>query len=85
MLDLATVAGSAHTPDAALHLQLAKEEFEHARSLTKPDQKDQAERLRMRAQADAELSLALARTESETAEAVAALGKLNALKATAPQ
>jgi len=77
--------GASHTPDAALHLQLAKEQFEHARSLTSPDQKDRAERLRMRAQADAELSLALARTESETSEAETAIGKLNALKATAPQ
>ena len=72
--------GATHTPDAALHLQLAKEQFEHARSLTDPNQKDQAERLRVRAQADAELSLALARTESETSEAGAAIGKLNALK-----
>jgi hypothetical protein len=77
--------GATHTPDAALHLQLAKEQFEHARSLTDPDQKDRAERLRMRAQADAELSLALARSESERSEAVAAIGKLNALKTTAPQ
>lgn len=77
--------GASNTPNAALHLQLAKEQFEHARTLTTPEQKDRAERLRMRAQADAELSLALARTESERSEAVAAIGKLNALKATAPQ
>jgi hypothetical protein len=77
--------GASHTPNASLHLQLAKEQFEHARTLTSADQKDRAERLRMRAQADAELSLALARTESERSEAVAAIAKLNALKATAPQ
>ena len=77
--------GASSTPTAALHLQLAKEQFEHARSLTDPAQKDRAERLRMRAQADAELSLALARTEGERSEAVTAIGKLNALKATAPQ
>jgi hypothetical protein len=77
--------GGSKTPDAALHLQLAKEQFEHARSLNTPDEKDRAERLRMRAQADAELSLALARTESERSEAVAAISKLNALKTTAPQ
>lgn len=76
--------GASHTPTAALHLQLAKEQFEHARTLP-ADQKDRAERLRTRAQADAELSLALARTESERAEAVTAIGKLNALKTTAPQ
>lgn len=77
--------GGAHSPDAALHLQLAKEQFDHARGLTAADERDRAERLRMRAQADAELSLALARTETEKAEAVAAIAKLNALKAPSAQ
>lgn len=77
--------GGAQSPNAALHLQLAKEQFEHARGLTAPDERDRAERLRMRAQADAELSLALARTETEKAEAVAAIDKLNALKAPSTQ
>jgi hypothetical protein len=77
--------GASHTPNAALHLQLAKEQFEHARSLNHPEQRNRAERLRMRAQADAELSLALARTENEKAEAAAAIGKVKSLTATAPQ
>jgi hypothetical protein len=75
--------GATHSPDAALHLQLAKEQFEQARSLTNPDDRDRAERLRMRAQADAELSLALARSETEKAEAIGAIQKLKTLRESA--
>jgi hypothetical protein len=77
--------GATHTPDAALHLQLAKEQFEHARMLTDKKDREWAERLRMRAQVDAELSLALARTESEKAEAMAAIEKVKTLKESAIQ
>jgi hypothetical protein len=73
--------GATHSPTAALHLQLAKEQFEHARNLTDKKDKAQADGLLMRAQADAELSLALARGESEQAEARAALEKMKTLKA----
>jgi Domain of unknown function (DUF4398) len=75
--------GATHSPTAALHLQLAKEEFEHARTLTGPNDKARAERLLMRAQADAELSLALARGETEKAEASGAIAQVKALKASA--
>lgn len=75
--------GATHNPDAALHLQLAKEQFEHARTLTREEDRGRAERLRMRAQADAELSLALARSENEKSEALGEIEKLKALKATA--
>lgn len=75
--------GAQHSPDAALHLQLAKEQFEHARTLTREEDRAWAERLRMRAQVDAELSLALARSETEKSEAQGELAKLKALKATA--
>jgi hypothetical protein len=77
--------GAAHTPDAALHLQLAKEQFEHARKLTGEDDKGRADRLLLRAQADAELSLALARSETEKSEARAAVDKVRALKESAPR
>lgn len=75
--------GAAHSPNAALHLQLAKEEFEHARTLTGANDKAHAERLLMRAQADAELSLALARGETEKAAASGAIAQVKALKASA--
>ena len=77
--------GAKHSPTAALHLQLAKEQFENARRLTDADDKARADRLLLRAQADAELSLALARSESEKAEARGALDKVKTLKESAPQ
>jgi hypothetical protein len=77
--------GATHTPDAALYLQLAKEQFEYAQSMANPHDKPRADRLLMRAQADAELALALARTETERAEAQGAINKVKALNATAVQ
>ena len=72
--------GASHNPTAALHLQLAKEQFEHAQKLTDQKDKDRADGLLMRAQADAELSLALARTEDDKAQARTAVGKMKTLK-----
>jgi hypothetical protein len=77
--------GATHSPNAALYLQLAKEQFEHARSLTDPKDKDWANRLLMRAEADGELSLALARSENEKAEARGAIDRVKTLNATAIQ
>lgn len=72
--------GATHTPEAALHLQLAKEEFERARTMTGSGDKARADRLLMRAEADAELSLALARSETEKAEASGAIAQVKTLK-----
>ncbi len=77
--------GGAHSPDSALYLQLAKEQFEFAHHLPNPDDKGRVDRLLMRAQADAELSLALARSESEKAAAQGAIEKVRTLKASAVQ
>ena len=77
--------GATHNPDAALYLQLAKEEFGHASALTDKKDKDRADRLLLRAQTDAELSLALARNENEKAEALAAIDKVKKLKDSAIQ
>jgi hypothetical protein len=76
--------GATHSPDAALHLQLAKEQFEHAGMLPQRD-KEWAERLLLRAQADAELALALARSESEKNAALGAIDKVKKLKESAVQ
>jgi len=72
--------GAADDPDAALHLQLAKEQYEYAHSLKRSDDTDRAERLLMRAQVDAELSLALARREKKRAEAMTVIQKMKTLK-----
>ena len=77
--------GATHNPDAALYLQLAKEEFGHAAVLTDQKNKASADRLLLRAQVDAELALALARNENEKAEALAAIGKVKKLKDSAVQ
>jgi hypothetical protein len=75
--------GAKRSPNAALHLQLAKEEFEHARKLTRAEDREQSDRLLKRAQADAELSMALARGETQKAEAQLGADKLKALNESA--
>jgi Domain of unknown function (DUF4398) len=71
--------GAAHSPEAALHLELAKEQFENARKLTKPDDRPASTRLLLRARADADLSLALTRENSSKLEAQAALERVKTL------
>ena len=71
--------GAAHNPEAALHLQLAKEQFEHARKLTSAEDRPRATRLLLRARADADLSLALTREGTSKVEAQAALDKAKTL------
>jgi hypothetical protein len=71
--------GAAHSPAAALHLQLAKEQFERARKLTSPDDRALSGRLMLRSRADADLALALAREDAEKGDVQAATTKLKAL------
>jgi hypothetical protein len=71
--------GAAHSPEAALHLELAKEQFEHARKLTGPEERPASTRLLLRARSDADLSLALTRENTSKLEAQAALEKLKTL------
>ena len=77
--------GASHTPQAALHLQLAQEEFNAARKMDAPEDRDHADRMLMRSQADAELALALARTETEKAAAQGAVSRVKTLKDSAAQ
>jgi hypothetical protein len=77
--------GATHDPSAALYLQLAKEEFEHARMLTGANDKDKANRLLMRSEADAQLSLALARSENDKAAAQGAIDSVKKLSTTTVQ
>jgi hypothetical protein len=75
--------GATHSPEAALHLQLAKEQYEYAQRLPNPDDKERADRLLKRAQVDAELALALARSDEDKAQAQAAIAKVKTLKQSA--
>jgi hypothetical protein len=72
--------GAPAVPRAALHLQLAKEELEHARGLAANGDKDQASSLLLRAEADAELAVALSREATEGSEARAAVERVHQLR-----
>jgi len=71
--------GAPKVPQAALHLQLAKEENEHAQKLIKDGDPKHAEGQLMRAQADAELALALAREAPMQVEAQQEADKAHSL------
>lgn len=73
-------AGAAKVPQAALHLQLAKEELEAARQLAAKDEKEQADSMLMRAEADAELAVALSHEDAEKTEAMAAVERARQLR-----
>ena len=74
--------GGADVPRAALHIQLAREQAEHARALLEEGDKDDrvaADYLLMRAQADANLALALAREDEERKQAEQALANVRSI------
>lgn len=62
-------AGAATVPDAAQHLQWAREQTSEARRLLEHNERDKAALFLRRAAADAELALALAREAPARAEA----------------
>jgi hypothetical protein len=72
--------GAPQVPHAALYLQLAVEQSEHAKELIAKGDKERAASLLMRAQADAELSLALARETQEHDRAQQAIRRVSALQ-----
>ena len=71
--------GAPKVPQASLHLQLAKEENEHAQKFIKDGDRRSAEGLLLRAQADAELALALAREAPMQTEAQQEVDKARTL------
>jgi len=77
---VAEEAGAASVPQAALHLQLAKEELELARKLSANDRRDEAVSMLSRAEADSELAIVLAHGEDEKAEAMAAMERVRQLR-----
>jgi hypothetical protein len=73
-------AGAAKVPQAALHLQLAKEELELAKRLAAKGEKEKAETMLLRAEADAELAVVLSRGDAEKSEAKAAVERVRQLR-----
>ena len=76
--------GAARVPQASLHLQLAKEQFERAKQLVAQGDGEEAGFLMMRADADAELAVALARSSAENAKAQKAVEKVRTMQTAAP-
>jgi hypothetical protein len=72
--------GASNVPRAALHLQLAKEALEQARSLSDRGEKDRAELMLARAEVDAELAVALSREDAERKQATDAVARVRTLR-----
>lgn len=72
--------GAAGVPQAALHLQLAKEELERARVLASNDEKEMATSMLARAEVDAELAVALSKEDAEKLEARKAIARVQKLR-----
>lgn len=72
--------GADRVPQAALHLQLAKEQSDRAKKLIDAGDRDEAALLLTRAEADANLSVALARSTQAQHEAQVQRDKLESLK-----
>jgi pyridoxal biosynthesis lyase PdxS len=72
--------GAHDVPQAALHLQLAKEQVEHAKQLIKQDDNERARYVLARAESDAELALAEARDRAESDQADQALREAQSLE-----
>jgi hypothetical protein len=76
--------GAERVPEAALHLQLAKEEVAAAEELNAAGNADEANSWLLRAEADAELAVALSRADADKAEALAAIERVRKLRAENP-
>lgn len=75
-------AGAASVPDAAQHLQWAREQTEGAHRLLQENRRRDAALFLMRAEADAELALALAQEAPVRAEADRLLEQVKQLQST---
>jgi hypothetical protein len=72
--------GADKLPSAALYLQLAKEELNHASVLAAAGNKEKAASLLTRAQADAELAITLSHEQSEKMESAQAMERVRQLR-----
>lgn len=76
----AEVSGAAAVPQAALLLQLAREELDLARELAAKGKDEEAASMLLRSEADAELALVLSREEAQRSEAEAAMERVRQLR-----
>lgn len=77
--------GAQQIPQANLHLQLAKEQSQHAKKIIEADgDKDEAASLLARAEVDAELARALAREDSTRAQAQQAIDRIKTINQPIP-
>jgi hypothetical protein len=76
--------GSRNLPQAALHLKLAEEQLQSAKTLIRDNENKKAEYMLMRAQADAELAIALSHTATSNAKAGAAVDAARAVRTGTP-
>lgn len=72
--------GANDVPQAALHLQLAKEELGKATALSEDGEHEQADSMLTRAEADAKLAVMLSRKDAERTEAEAAVARVQELR-----
>jgi hypothetical protein len=68
-------------PQAALHLQLAKEELARAKALSAEGDHEEAASMLSRSEVDAEMAVVLSREDAERSEAEAAVERVRQLKA----
>jgi hypothetical protein len=80
----AAEVGAEGVPQAALHLKMARDQVEQAKSLVQSGDHERATMVLARAEADAELSLALAREGTARAEATAVLAQVQTLRQRSP-
>lgn len=73
-------AGAKEHPTAALHLQMANDQYDRAKRLIKGGDGDEAELVLARARVDAQYALELARLEQTKQQASDALEKIDQLK-----
>jgi pyridoxal biosynthesis lyase PdxS len=76
--------GSGNVPQAALHLKLAEEQLQSAKTLIRDNENKRAEYVLMRAQADAELAIALSRAAASNAKAGTAVDAARAVRTGTP-
>jgi len=79
-ISAAEAVGAKDVPRAALHLQLAREELDQAKSLADKGDKDRAASMLLRAEADAELAILLSREQTEQAAAAEAMARVHQLQ-----
>jgi len=72
--------GASNVPRAALHLELARQELDQARGLSKGGEKARAASMLLRAEADAELAVLLSREEAQKSDALAAVARARQLR-----